>query len=255
MIAYACEGLTWGPRVRATAVCSSIAGTVLGMGPKVIAPSCREVTAPYRSVRYCEGRPFKGFEVVVGDPSVVMLAPPEVFTVAVFIGGQVWQPACATDGRAPDAAWDAEAMPLHPWAGVKLPSRGEVREREGWGDKPVVGVLDPSWASGLLTAVARQGAEMSGVHVATVVDPADLVGADLAVVAAGWATTLEARVCGVPYLSVDLHRRDHPHRANADPNKLVRTVASITRGAGLPDDLRPTMPDWREAFASFVHGR
>lgn len=252
MIAYACEGLTWGPRVRAHAICASIAGTVLGMGPRVRPPSCGSEAMPYRSVRWCEGSPFKGFDVAVGDPSVVALAPPEVFTVAVFIGGQVWQPACATEGRPPDAAWDAEAHPLHPWAGRVLPSRGEVRERHGWGAKPVVACLNPSWASGLLTSLARQGAQMSGVHVASVVDPADLVGADLAVVAAGWATTLEARACGVPYLSVDLHRRDHPHRANADPNAVVRVVAQIAHGAGLPDELRPHVPDWREAFKLFL---
>lgn len=254
MIGYACEGLTWGPRVRANAVCAlpSIAGTVLGMGPKITPPSCRTTLMPYRSVRYCEGRPFNGFDVVIGDPAVVMLAPPDVFTVAVHIVNQVWHPACATEGRAPDAAWDAEAMPLHPWAGRQLPSRGEVRERHGWGERPVVACVDPSWAPGLLTAVARQGAEMSRAHVATVADPADLVGADLAVVAAGWATLWEARACGVPYLTVNLHRRDHEARANTDPNGLVRAVASIVRGAQLPDDLRPTMPDHREAFASFV---
>jgi len=88
--------------------------------------------------------------------------------------------------------------------------------------------------------------------VRTVTDPADLVGADLAVVSAGWASVMEARACGVPYLAVDLGKRDHPIRANAKPKDVVAMVLQMRRAANLSDDARPVMADNRAEFRDFV---
>lgn len=244
MIGYACEGMTWGPRQRAASV-SDLIDLAVGQGPK--APVLNGV--PWRSVRWCEGRPLSGLSVVIGDPAVAVLADRGATVIAVRIDGQNCVPDCMAR-REPDAWWDAETNPLHPWAGMTLPSRGEVRAR--WSvDRPQIVCLSPSWSPLLLTRVAEQGAHR-GVQVRTITDPTDLIGADLAVVSAGWGSVAEVKACGVPYLAVDLGKRDHPVRANAKPRDVVALVLQMRRGADLPDDLRPVMKDTRREFRDFV---
>jgi hypothetical protein len=201
----------------------------------------------WRSVEWCRGNPLEGFDVVVGDPSVVVLAPAEALTVAVAIGGQDPTGSCGST-REPEFVWDCERFPLHPWGGrTEWRTRSEVRARIG-AEGPTIGVLPISWARDVLVALA-DGAAPSGSQVVALTDPEDLVGVDLAVVSAGWAPVLEAAACGVPYVAVDLGQRDHPVRASGTVEACA--IAIRERGgieADLDDDHVPMLPDFRPSF-------
>lgn len=249
MWAWACEGHTWGPRTRAATFPDALAA---GMGQRVQVTPERQ---RWRSVQWCsQQNPLSGYPVVVGDPSVVVQADEDAFTVAVHIAGQDMRPGCRTD-RVPDALWDAEALPLHPWAWQVLPDRTAVRA--SWGvsqDDLIVGCLNPSWARLVFTHVVREAAQ-PGVQVRALSEPSELVGCDLAVVMAGWASTHEARWSGVPYLAVNLGRRDQVHRANCDVPVMLEAVSRLKGTPSLPDDLRPSAPDHREQFHDLITRR
>lgn len=239
--AYACEGHTHGPRRRAGAFPDAVA---VGIGPRVavLADGQR-----WRSVEWCKPGPLAGFAAVAGDPSVCVLADPDAYVLAVCIGGQDRTAGCHSS-RKPDAVWDAEALPLHPWAGAQFRSRRTVRD--AWrvqNDQLVIGALAPTWGPHVFHT-AIQAAVQPGVLVRRITDATELVGCDLAVVAAGWATTWEARWSGVPYQAVDLGRRDHPVRANATMTSMLAVCHAVERRPDLSDDLVPTAPDHREAF-------
>lgn len=245
-VAYACEANTWGPRRRASSF-EADGWTAVGSGQKLDLLGSMK----WRSVRWCEGSPLEGFEVVVGDPSVVVLAPPETMTVAVAIGAQDPRGSCGAT-REPDYIWDCERFPLHPWGGrTDWESRGEVRARIG-AEGPTIGVLPISWAPYVLPALA-DGAAPSGSQVFVTSNPEDLVGVDLAVVAAGWAPVLEAAASGVPYVAVNLGRRDHPLRASGTVEECAVMIRELGgTEANLPDDLVPMLPDFRPSFRSEV---
>lgn len=244
--AWACEGHTWGPRRRAATFPDGLA---VGMGPRAkVTPEGQR----WRSVQWCrQHNPMAGIPVVVGDPSVVGQADEHAFTVAVQIGGQDPTPGCLQD-RQPAAVWDAEALPLHPWAWMALPDRAAVRR--SWGasqDDLIVGCLDPSWAPIIFSVNVRQAAP-PGVIVRTIREPEELVGCDYAVVSAGWASTHEARWSGVDHWAVNLGRRDMPVRASTDMAGMLAAVSLIRGKPDLPDDLRPRVPDHREQFIDLV---
>lgn len=207
----------------------------------------------WRSVRWCGGRPLAGFDVVAGDPSVVALAEPDAFVVAVAIAGQDPTPSCGP-GRSPDLVWDAERAPIHPWGGrTDLPSRGELRDgwtRQGWDGEPVVSVLAPSWARAGLCRLVTATAP-AGTRVALSTSPEDFAGADFVVVPAGWAQVWEARWSKIPHAAVHLGDRDHDVRATCRPDDLPGLLAGIVP-VTLPDDHRPYAPDHRAEFRRVI---
>lgn len=209
----------------------------------------------WRSVRWCEPNPLRGFTVVAGDPSVAALADDGAFSIAVGIAGQDPTPACLS-GRQTSASWDCESFPLHRWAGALLPTRGAVRD--AWQVEPadiVVGYMPPSWANMIFDRV-RVAAEHAGAKAKRLSVPEQMVGCDLVVVAAGWATTWEARWSGVPYFAIDLGRRDHPQRANVTLPGAVDLIArGVRRVVDLSDEHTPTVPDHREEFLALAFAR
>lgn len=248
MIVYACEGTTWGPHRRAASL-ADVVDVAMGMGKAT--PALEGVR--WRSVNlWCSGDHLRGASMVIGDPSAATLAPAGAKVVAVWMPGQGRKPCCPrVVAHEPDAWWNVEERPLHPWAGrTDLATRGEVRARwEAHG--PQVVCLSPSWAPRLLADVARKAAH-PGVTVRATTNACDLIGADLAVVAAGWSTVAEVRACGVPYLAVDLGAADHRYRANAQPRDVLTGVAVLRACADLDDDARPVMPDHRAEFRDLL---
>lgn len=246
--AWACEGRSWGPRARAATFPEA---TAVGVGPRarVLDPD-----QTWRSVRWCEPSPLRSFTVVAGDPGVAALADPGALSIGVQIGGQDPTPACL-QSRQVDVMWDCEAFPLHRWAGAVLPSRGSVRA--SWEVEPeqiVVGYMPPSWAPRIFDAV--RAAVPKGVIARRLIEPEAMVGCDLLVVAAGWATTFEARWSGVPHFAVNLGRRDHPVRANAELASALSLIGSgVRRVVDLPDELVPQVPDHREQFLDLAFAR
>lgn len=224
--------------------------TAVGQGPKT--PVLDGMT--WRSIgSWCRGNPLSGFEVVVGDPSVVVLAEPDALTVAVAIGGQDRTASCGS-ARRPDVVWDAERAPLHPWGGrTDLPTRAEVRERwarDGWRGEPLVSVLAPSWARTALVRLVREHAS-PGHSVVVSSRPEDFAGADLVVCSAGWGPVWEARWSRVPYVAVHLGDRDHDVRATARPHDLAGLLAGVVP-VDLPDDHRPVAPDYRPDLLTVI---
>lgn len=241
MIAYACEGTTWGPRRRAAV----LGGEMVAVGQGARAPTLSH-DQRWRSVQWCSGSPLAGFDVVAGDPGVCVLAEPSSYVLAVTIFGQSFDPSCHCD-RQPDAWWDAETKPLHGWAGQVLPTRGEVRDHWGCLDVPVVCVIEPSWGGKMLGPHVRAVVQ-PGVFVRTLTDARDLIGADFVIVAAGWSTTYEARWSGVPYMAVDFGMRDHPRRATGRLRDALRIAAMVDRAADLSPSHTFDVPDHREEF-------
>ena len=242
--AWACEGATWGPRRRASAMAED-GWTAVGSGGRV--PLLGSMK--WRSVRWCSGSPLAGFDVVVGDPSVAVLAEPGALVVAAGIAGQDRTPSCATSRR-PDVLWDCERFPIHPWAGAVLPTRAEIRAGWGVGDEPVVSVLAPSWARAALSRLVVSEAPR-WCRVAFSTDPADFAGADYVVTSAGWGPVWEARWSRVPHAAVHLGDRDHDQRANCRPADLAGLLAGVQR-VDLPDDHRPVVPDHRPLLRSVI---
>jgi hypothetical protein len=199
---------------------------------------------------WCKGSRSGGFDVVVGDPSSQSLprSPGDQAAIEVRILGS-----CRSD-RELEAVWDAEAMPIHPWGGrLDLPSRGEVRGKldpfllTG----PIVGVLPVSWARNLLIEIVREARprHASGMILS---GPEGMIGCDLVVCAAGWGPVLEARASGVPYVAVDLKRRDHWLRATHDVRGASEAVQRVERFEDLDDDSRPWLPDFSGALLDLV---
>lgn len=245
--AWACEGATWGPRRRAASMIED-GWTGVGKGPRV--PMLDGMT--WRSVQWCSGSPLRGFDVVAGDPSVAVLAEPEALVVSVTIAGQDTRPSCASM-RVADLLWDAEAHPLHPWAGRLLPSRGEVRERfrrDGWRGEPLVVVLAPSWTRATLSTLVASHASPAHRVVLTT-SPEDFVGGDFVVCSGGWAPVWEARWSKVPFAAVHHGERDQDHRATCMPRDLPGLLAGVVP-IDLPDDHRPLAPDYRPQFRSAI---
>jgi hypothetical protein len=210
----------------------------------------------WRSVRWCEGRPLAGFDVVVGDPSVVALAEPDAFVVAVRIDGQDMRSSCGP-GRLPDLVWEADRAPLHPWGGrTDLPTRGDLRARwagQGWDGEPLVSVLAPSWARLALSRLVV--AATSPAHrVVVSTSPEDFAGADFVVCSAGWGPVWEARWSRVPYAAVHLGDRDHDARANCRPDDLPGLLAGVVP-VDLPDSHRPVAPDYRPELRRVIAER
>lgn len=247
--AYLCEGDTWGPRVRARAVVSRLGGIALGEGN----PRPPLEGLPYRAVRWSDPETFDGLDLVVGDWSCVAMRPPGVYGIAVTIAGQAHH-ARYGQGRPPDALWDAESKPLHPWATEPLPSRTEARRILGPGRRPSLVVLDQSHTPGVLFNVCREHAR--GWQVFTLDQwGADrlIVGADLLVTTGGWSQVAQARAARIPYLAVEQHSADQWTRSHCTLAELPTVIANIEpRHAQLPDGWRVVMWDWLPAFAVFA---
>lgn len=208
----------------------------------------------WRSIRdWCAGSPLRGFDVVVGDPSVVVLAEPDALTVAVAISGQARVGSCGRT-RQPDLLWDADQAPLHPWGGrVDLPTRGALRERwrrDGWRGEPLVSVLAPSWARAGLASLVRAHAS-PGHSVVVSTSPEDFAGADFVVCSAGWGPFWEAHWSRVPFAAVHLGDRDHDWRATCRPHDLPGLLAGVVE-VDLPDDHRPYAPDFRPDLLTVI---
>lgn len=250
-VAYACEANTWGPRRRASTFAHDPRFTAVGTGTKVALLGPMK----WRSVSWCKGSPLDGFDVVLGDPSCAALAPPDVPSIGVAIGGQDHSPSCG-GSRELEALWDAEKFPLHPWGGrTDLPSREEVRSKLDPQvlDGPIIGVLPVSWARNLLIEVVREARPR---HASSFIlnNPEAMIGCDLVVCAAGWAPVLEARASGVPYAAVDLGRRDHWVRRTHDVRGASEAVYRVEK-VDLDPERRPWLPDYSEALLGWVEAR
>lgn len=247
--AYLCEGETWGPRVRARAVVSRLGGIALAEGT----PRPPLEGLPYESICWTDPHILDGYDLVVGDWSCVAMRPPDVYGVAVTIAGQQ-HVARYGQGRPPDALWDGETRPLHPWATEPLHSRREARIRLGewWRVPPVMAVLDQSTTPGVLFNVCQQHAAR-GWRVVTLNGwGADrlIVGADLLVTTGGWSQVAQAKAARVPYVAVEQQSADQWTRAHCTLAELATVIANIAPAhATLPDDWRPVMFDWLPAFA------
>lgn len=246
--AYLCEGETWGPRVRARAVVSRLGGVAVAEGT----PRPPLDGLPYRSVRWCDPEAFDGLDLVVGDWSCVAMRPAGVHGVAVTIAGQQ-HVARYGRGRPPDALWDGEARPLHPWATEPLPTRRGAREATA-GHLPALVVLDQSTTPGVLYDVcvrhAAPGWEI--VRLDGWGEDVWIVGADLLVTTGGWSQVAQAKAARVPYVAVEQQSADQWTRAHCTLAELPTVIANIEPAyASLPDGWRPLMWDWLPAFAEF----
>lgn len=252
--AYAVEGATWGPRVRARAVVSRIpGGTVVGQGE----PLPPDEGVPYRRVSWTDPEALLGYDVVVGDPSVVMIRPPDVPGVAVRVGGQPWIPRVGSvRPRAPELVWDAERYPLHPWSTIPLPSRGEARARLEPDGPPLLVVLDQSHSQGVLHRIVSAHAPDGWQIVPLIGWGADVLmaGADLLVVSGGWAQTVQARATGVPYIAVDQGGADQWVRSHCTVGELATVAANLrpARAEHLRDNGRAVVPDFLPRFARYA---
>lgn len=251
MFAYLCEGETWGPRVRARAVVSRLGGVAVANG----APRPPLEGLPYRDVSWLDPAAFDGLDVVAGDWSCVAMRPEGVYGVAVTIAGQA-RIARYGQGRPPDALWDCETRPLHPWATEPLPARQEAQGLLCVDGRPTLAVLDQSTTPGVLFDVCRRHADPGWQVYRLDGWGADrlIVGADLLVTTGGWSQVCQARAARVPYIAVEQMSADQWTRAHCTHAELATVIANIApEHARLPASWRPVVWDWLPAFAA-THG-
>lgn len=248
-IAYAVEGSTWGPRVRARAVLDRLDATAVGTGE----PRPPLDGYSYRRVRWTDPDCLDGFDVVLGDPGCVAMRPPGVRGIGVRIAGQSDHPRHGA-GIPVDVEWDAEARPIHPWACDPLPTRveairylrgvtssgaGESYRRSPAPDRlPLLVVLDQTSTRGVLAGVVVEHAvdEWDVVVLSGWGEDRWIIGADLLVCSAGWAQTVQARAAGIPYIAVEQSGADHWVRAHCSLAELPVVAANL---APVEADLDP----------------
>jgi hypothetical protein len=249
VLAYAVEGTTWGPRVRARAVLDRLGGVAVGTG----VPQPPLEGYPYRRVHWTDPDALEGFELVVGDWSAVAMRPRGVRGIAVTIAGQTLR-ARVGEPNPPDAEWDAELRPLHPWATASLPNRKVSRETFQAGRRPLLMVLDQTFTPGVLleqAAMYARGWQVVGLQGWG----ADrwIAGADLLLTTGGWSQTVQAKAARVPYLAVEMQAADHWTRAHCTLAELPGVLANLEPvHAELADDWAPWLPDHLPEFAEFV---
>lgn len=216
----------------------------------------------YRRVRWTDPDALEGFDVVLGDPSAVRMRPRGVLGVSVRIAGQRADIGRVGEGIEPDLEWDAELYPVHPWATVPLPARGEAvaylrgvtssgagatHRRSPAPDRlPLLVVVDQSHTRGVLEGVVVEHA-VDGWDVVVLDGWREdrwIIGADLLVCPAGWAYVVQARAAGVPYVAVEQAGADHWTRAHCTLAELPVVAANLEPvEAVLELDARPVLDD------------
>jgi len=226
-VAWLCEAPTWGPAMRALAVLgpgTDVEGVVLGQRSEVDNEVLIAERVPFVHVGCC------------GDDSMEHhLARTEA---DVLVADACWAPLAAADGRPyitlgmhGAGEWDLDSMPLHPWTWQALPRRVDVRALfDVPEDVPVVAIMSNATRVNVIeNAVARWApshavvVSLHGPFVAR-----RMVGADLVVTSAGWASSWEARWSGVPYVLVDVGGPDQPRRATHTFDEAREAVSAVT---------------------------
>lgn len=180
------------------------------------------------------------------------MRPPGCFGIAVTIQGQA-RIARYGEGRPPDALWDGEARPLHPWAADPPEARRTAQGLLSGAGRPILAVLDQSHTPGVLWGVCSEHAD-EGWQLARLSGwGADrlIAGADLLVCSAGWSQVLQARAARVPYVAVEQHGADQWTRAHCTLAELAGVVANLRpEPAPLAEGWQPELVDWLPSFAS-----
>lgn len=229
---------SWGPMTRAQAVMQVADVTVLsprGWDPREWGP-----LAPYsfqlHSCGCCgdQERQLAALEadVLVADPSWWELAD---------LDGRPW---ISLGWTGWGASWDLDLQPLHPWAyGLGVTRQGV---REEWGtppDCPVIACMSPSgmphWIENRVRDVIPAGAQM--VELTGVGAARQMLGADLVVCSAGWASSVEARWSGVPHILMNSGGPDQQPRITHELDEARELVGAVqlqdlpADWAGCPD--------------------
>lgn len=177
----------------------------------------------------------------------------------VIVADHCWRNVAAADGRPyvvvgmhGAGTWDLDSHPVHPWAWQLLPDRATVRA--SWGveeDRPVVGTLSPWSRRNVLENQLRGAIPDHALHVH--LDgwgcSRQMVGCDLVVASAGWASSWEARWSGVPHALVDVGGPDQPQRATHTYEQARELVAQLTP-TPLPGGHRAYPPDHVTPFVA-----
>jgi len=182
----------------------------------------------------------------------------------VIVADHCWRELAAADGRpylvmgmhdAEGSTWDLDAMPIHPWAWKHLPTRAAVRH--GWGvddDQLVIGTLSPATRRNVLENALTDVIPERALHVRLGGWGCShqMVGCDLVVASAGWASSWEARWSGVPHCLVDVGGPDQPKRAT-HTYASARVEVAAARPALLPPEHTASAEDWVDPFVRTLH--
>lgn len=232
-VVWLAEGYTWGPLTRAVAVLGAArqSGHVLAQRSIEDNEPLVEERIPFVHAECCGAMTMQN--LLAGSVADVVIADMCWARLALASG----QPYVIL-GMHGAGTWDLDAQPIHPWAWQPLPRRKDVRLFFDVDDEtPVVAVLSPKRMGNVIENVVRPHipeharlVSLTGVGAAR-----RMVGADLVLASAGWASTWEARWSGVPYALVDVGGRDQASRATHSWAGLTEAVKHV-RVADLPPE-------------------
>ena len=225
MIAWLADSGSWGPLTRAIAVLRHTPGFVVGYrAPRDWEPCDREGIG---HVSFdCCGVP--AARQLAELPADLLVADPSWWEVAVADGRPCVRLGWASSG-APD--WDLDAGPIHPWADGLPLTRGAVRELWGVGpETPVVATLSNRRYRNIIeNRVADSVPEGARLVSLSGWGAAErMVGADLVVATAGWASSVECRWTGVPHCLLDVGGPDGWPRVTHTVDEARRAVAAVS---------------------------
>lgn len=254
MIGWLADPLSWGPLTRALAVLTHEPGVVLsqGRGERQWLPLAGTGIG-HVTVGCCgDDGPRSHLERLDAD---------------VLVADPAWHERARADGRPcitlgwtsmkADADWNLDVGPLHPWAFGLPMNRGQARSLWGVTDStPVVVVMSPSHLKGTMESSVRDARPPGGVLVSLKrwSEAPMMVGADLIVTSAGWASSVEAKWSGVPHCLIDLDGLDMASRITHD-REAMRDAVRNAQCAQLPLDWRGQPdPDPLDRFLQLVRG-
>lgn len=251
-VAWLAEGATWGPLTRAVAVLAPgaphlLEGVVLAHRTALDNEPLTLEHVKWRHVDCC----------TPGEQMGDVLAQ----TAAdVIVADWCWRDLAAADGRPyltvgmhGEGDWDLDSKPIHPWAWQLLPDRETVRRSWGVGPSvPVVGVLSPWSRRYVLENHLRNGLPDEYVSLSGWGCSRYMVGCDLVVASAGWASSWEARWSGIPHVLVNVGAKDQMPRATHTYDEAVEAVAKL-ESAQLPGWHRVDAPDHVTEFVHTLH--
>lgn len=234
MIGWLADPLSWGPLTRAVAVLWACDGVVLSQrdGARQWAPLDAE-GIPHLRAGCCGGESM--------EASLASLQ------ADLLVADPVWWDVARADGRPvitlgkhshPDCDWNVDELPLHPWAYGLTRTRAEVRSEWGVPDStPVVACMSPTHMRNTMENTVKDSLPPGALLVSLQKwgDAPKMVGADLIVTSAGWASSVEARWSGVPHCLLGLGAPDQPTRVTHSRSEAAALVAHV-EPANLPDD-------------------